>query len=153
MGVCCSRERYLNLDKKFTIRIKTNIYNRYLERDIKRIVDYVRFILQNEGSVFRKYISHYIYVNKIYLIRDRFLVYHIELDIDKQGKHRDRPANFCVGKVLQLDEIRHIFSVTEVMSHVYWSLGTAANHREPLLLTDDKLFMIKTDDITSVDVF
>ena len=153
MGICCSKEKYLDIDKNFSIIIKTNIYNGYLNTDLKYIVNYVKNVLENEGSTFRDSISHYVYINRIYLITGRFLGFHINLRIDKKGKHRDRPENYCVGKILKLDEIKRLFSLSEIKSQVYWSLGTASNCGDPLLLHDEHPFNIKKENITFIEVF
>tara|TARA_Y100000768_G_C23652964_1_gene529487 strand:+ start:36 stop:497 length:462 start_codon:yes stop_codon:yes gene_type:complete len=152
MGICCSREKYLNLDKPFSIKIKTNIYNKYSNNDIKKIVDYVRYILQNEGSAFRKYISHYIYIKNIYLTTDIHLVFHIELTIDKHGKHNDKHVHYCIGKVLTSSELKKLFTVLEVKNHVYRSLDTAALCEERLLLSNDSYFSIEYTDIVTIEV-
>lgn len=154
MGNCCSRDTLLDIEKDINIKLETNIASGYMEGDKQNILRYVRNIIENEGSGFCSYISHYIEVFDIEYQNDPYLVFNLKLRIIKAGKNIDAKNNihYINEKKLTIEELKKLFSVSEIKSHIGWSLDTAAFRGEPLCVSGETYFTIKYDKIKYIHV-
>ena len=146
----CSRTKtfsQLDISKKIKATLVTNLKD-FGVHTREKITKYVKNTIEDEGSSFREYISHYLIVDSITLKNEHKLVFEIVMRINPYGKFRN-----IMEKTLTIDELIEKCNKNEIREHIAWSLDTAAFRGEPLFIIDEGDFVIRYSNIERIDVY
>lgn len=140
-------EEYLDIDKNINILIKTKInYEKIKKKDQIKIKKYIKKTIEEMSSSSLDYISHYIFIKKIFLEENnKKLSIKIILYIDKNGKKIKVPS----GKKLTIEKLKKECTIKKLKEHILWSLNESSYRSDPLKLSDFD-FILPENKITDI---
>jgi len=127
-------EEYLGIDNDINILIKTKInYEKIKKKDEIKIKKYIKKTIEEMSSGNLNYISHYIFIKKIFLQENnKKLSIKIILYLDKNGKK----MKVSSGKKLTIEKLKKECTIEKLKEHILWSLNESSYRSDPLKLSE-----------------
>ena len=127
-------DEYLDMDKNINIIIKTKINsNKINKKDEIKIKKYIKKIIEEMSSGSLDYISHYIFIKKIFLEENnKKLSIKMILYLDKNGKK----TKVHSGKKLTKEKLKEECTKKKLRDHILWSLNESSYRSDPLKLSE-----------------